>query len=147
MPHFEKHLHKANAFMETLSENLGIEDKDKVYRIFKSVLHTLRDNISIEDSLKVIAQLPFILKAVYVENWSIKALHKKAKHLTDFLNHVKEKENKIYYYDFYNIDVERTCKIVIDVLKNFISEEEMNNIKAAMPKEIKKLFDNEVILI
>lgn len=134
-----------NHFINVLSENLGVSDKDKVYRILKSVLHTLRDNISIDESLQLIAQLPFMMKAVYVENWSVNFRKNKIKHIKDFILNVKERENQIFYYDFLDlIEVEQSCRIVFQTLCNSISEGEVNDIKAILPQELKSLINNEI---
>lgn len=146
--HFEKHLEKANVFMNFISENLGISDKDKVNRIFRSVIHALRDSISFEESLQLIAQLPFILKAVYVENWSAKNKGRKVKHLDDFIEKVMKNDKKNSDNDFYDfIEAERACKIIFNALYDFTSEGEMNDIKSTLPEEIRSLFDTDTVII
>ncbi|MBS1494965.1 MAG: DUF2267 domain-containing protein [Bacteroidetes bacterium] len=141
-------MNKANEFINTLSENLGIEDKEKVYRMFKSVLHTLRDSITLENSLHFLAQLPFILKATYVDNWSHKVKRIKIKHTEDFVKLVKRNDGKAFDYDFLSDgEVERICKIIFSTIGDFISEGEMNNLKSVLPSEIKQLFDSEPVLL
>jgi len=146
--HFEKHLNKANEFVNTLSANLGIADKEKVYRIFKSVLHALRDSISMENSLHFLAQLPFILKASYVENWSHKNNNIKIKHIKDFVHLIKKNDGKAFDFDLLSDnEIKRICSIIFSTIGDFISEGEMESIKSVLPSEIKQLFENEMVLL
>jgi uncharacterized protein (DUF2267 family) len=145
---FEKHLSRVNEFMNVLAANLGIEDKDSVYRILRSVLHTIRDTISLQESLQLMAQLPMFLKGVYAEKWQVKSRKTRVKHVNDFIEKVKQRHGETFLYDFGSSDgAERACRIVFRTLSDFISEGEIKDIRAGLPKDIKVLFDNELVLL
>jgi uncharacterized protein (DUF2267 family) len=137
---FENYAIKGNQFMRELSEKLGFEDEpQRAARILKSVLHTLRDHLTIEESLQMLAQLPMFLKAIYVEGWSAKK-KKKISHISEFLDEVWENDGKSARNDFG--DGEETLADIVMVflmLRNYVSEGEMNNIAAVLPKELKPL--------
>lgn len=146
-PNFEIHLDRINGFMNLLSANLD-RDARETYRILKSVLHTLRDTITLQESLQLMAQLPMFLKGVYAEDWKVKSRGAKIKHISDFVEKVKDKHGKTNNTDFSAPDdVERACRIVFRSLSDFVSKGEINDIRAVLPKDIKALFDNEMILL
>lgn len=104
-----------------LSYRLGIEDKGKVYRIMRSVLHTVRDCVTTEESLKLMAKLPFFAKVVYEENWEARYLKDlpKPKTIQEFMDKVKENHGEFFLgYDFANnSQIEYSCRMVLGLIK------------------------------
>lgn len=98
---FDKYSHKANEILNELSVKLGCpSDKDKAWRILRSVLHALRNRLTAEESLQLIAQLPMYLKALYVDGWKLRKDNYKIKHIDEFLDEVYMESTNTGYYDF-----------------------------------------------
>lgn len=142
---FEKYSHKANEILNELSEKLGCPgDKDKAWRILRSVLHALRNRLTVEESLQLTAQLPMYLKALYVDGWKLRKDSYKIKHIDEFLDEVYMESTNTGYYDFPNSTVVYHSVIsVFSVLRMHISPGEVENIVSTLPRELKSLWNED----
>jgi len=68
---FETYTQEAHAFVNKVALALGTDDPSQASRVITAFFHALRDRISTEESLHFISQLPFFLKAVYVDGWKL----------------------------------------------------------------------------
>ncbi|WP_017731866.1 DUF2267 domain-containing protein [Nafulsella turpanensis] len=141
--YFDEYLNDANRFVNKLSEDLGHpEDSEQTIRLVRAVLHTIRDRISIAESLDFLSQLPMILKALYVEQWTYHEqppLH--YEDLEGFADAVKNQQARLGEKDF---DwPEPTIELVKKVLKNlreYISDGQAIHILEQMPEGVRELF-------
>jgi len=142
---FEKFAKKGNEFLNEIARELGhAHDKAKAGRKLRAILHSMRDQITIEESIQLIAQLPMFLKALYVDNWSLNK-NKKINHINDYIKEVKKYEGNTADLDFINDDeILIATEVIFFVLQKYISEGEMEHIKAVLPKDLKKLLRNEI---
>ena len=145
---FNKFAEKGNSFMKELAKELGYpDDKSKAGRVLKAILHALRNHVSVEESVQLLAQLPMFLKAVYVENWTLRKEPKRVKHLSEFFEEIRKYDGKTANIDFTtDEDMERDISVVFIVLRRYISLGELEDIKAMLPKELKPLL-NSVTMI
>lgn len=143
---FDKFAKKGNQFLNEIAKELGhANDKAKAGRKLRAILHSIRDQITVEESIQLIAQLPMFLKAIYVENWKIRKNKVRVKHLNDYIKEVKKYESNLADFDFINDDeILIATEVVFFVLKKYISEGEMEDIIAVLPKELKLLLRNEI---
>lgn len=143
---FDKYAREGKEFINELAEGLGYpDDQRRAGRVLKSVLHTLRNHLTTEESVQMISQLPMFLKAAYVDNWSIKTTRKRVKHVDDFYNEVLEMNKQTSAYDFPEVDdVNQAVTVVFFMLKKYVSQGELDDIKAVLPTELKSLIDLSV---
>lgn len=143
---FEKYAGKANEFVKDVAERLGDPgDTDKAARVLKAVLHALRNRITIEESLQLIAQLPLFLKGVYVDGWK-HGEYKRKKHISEFVDEIIEEAGATGTYDFPTEESAiKAISAVFAVLKEQVSEGEINDIKAIFPVELKQLWDEQIV--
>ncbi len=140
MSAIDRYVAKANAFLKELAGELGLEypaQKDKALRILRTVLHTLRDRISAEESLDLIAQLPLIIKGIYVDGWRT-STHpiKRFKHVDEFVQAIMERDPN----DFKDPqETLQTIKKVFKVIERHVSEGEIKDIKSVLPEELREL--------
>ena len=67
---FQNFVQDTHEYINELAAKLGHpEEKDRVLKIWRAVMHTIRDRIFLGESLQVVSPLPMILKGIYVENW------------------------------------------------------------------------------
>src|SRR6266508_1562355 len=93
---FEKHAAKANQIVKEIARELGNEDDtNKAGRVLRCVLHALRDTITPEESMHLVSQLPFMLKALYIDGWKMTNKHHKIRHVEDFAEHVYNESLKL----------------------------------------------------
>ena len=135
---FEKYATKGNEFVKLVAEELKIP-RDMAGRIIRAVLHALRNRLSHEESFQLIAQLPMMLKGVYVDGWSFDKDFSRIRHVEDFLDEVRKEDGGLAGYDFgNNIKARFTTSSVFKALSYFVSEGEMNDIIDVLPGEMKE---------
>jgi uncharacterized protein (DUF2267 family) len=67
---FESFAQDAHQYVNDLAQELGHpEEKSRVLKIWRAVMHTVRDRIHLGESFQLMDPLPMIFKGIYVENW------------------------------------------------------------------------------
>ncbi len=149
---FEKYAQKGAEFLNNLAISLGdSEDKDRAGRILRSVFHVLRDHLTLEESFQFLSQLPMALKALYVDSWIPQKHVEKGRTLTHFINEVISEDGGSSWRDFTSAeDVLDAVYAVFSTLRKHVSEGELHNMEAVLPKDMKVLLqkqDNRDIVI
>jgi len=141
---FNKYALKGNKFLKDLAKELGHEeDLSKTGRKLRAVLHALRDQLTMVESLQLLSQLPMFLKAVYVENWKVKDKKKRVKHMDDLIKEIRRYDPRNSDRDFRDDDeVENAAVVIFMVLRKYISLGELEDIRAVLPKDLKYLTGN-----
>lgn len=145
---FDKIAIKGNEFLKDLAKELGYpEDTNKAGRVLKSILHALRNQLTVEESVQLMAQFPLFLKAVYVENWSLRKQDNKPRNMTEFIHEIKKINKQTAQHDFKtDDDVDNAIAVVFMSLRKYVSLGELEDIKAVLPKDL-KLIVNNVLMI
>ena len=134
---FEKYVAKGNEFVHLVADDLQIP-RDKAGRIIRAVLHALRNRLSHEESFQLLAQLPMVLKGVYVDGWHFDKDFNRISHIDDFLDEVRKEDGGLAGYDFgNNKKAAKAVSAVFKAMNYFISEGEMNDITDVLPVELK----------
>ncbi|RMD46233.1 MAG: DUF2267 domain-containing protein [Aquificota bacterium] len=148
---FEKYVATGNDFIKEVAEELtgkGREeiaesDKEKALRITRAVLHGIRNRLMPEEFVNFISQLPMCLKAIAVDGWKIDKAPEKIKHVDEFVEEVYKEDGKVAPRDFGNQEEARKAiKAVLRVMKRHISDGEIKDIEAEMPKQLKEFIEN-----
>jgi uncharacterized protein (DUF2267 family) len=139
----EKIIQKGNEFLNEIATALGNpDDQDHAYRVLSAVFNALRNRITVEESVHLIAQLPMLIKAFYVDGWKISSNQRSSSTLEGFLECVKDQNPRTAGRDFgNNEDTRKAVEAVIKVLKNYVTEGEINHIKAQLPEEIAEILE------
>lgn len=136
---FSKHEEHTYLFLKEVAHELESKDLNHVGRVVTAVLHTLRDHLSITESIQFISQLPLYVKAVYVEKWK-PSKHSRVKHVDDFLNEVRSNSGHTANVDFKNNETTKeSIKAVFRVIRKYVSNGEVEDVKSQLPHEIGKL--------
>lgn len=138
---FNMYAQKASLYVKEVAEELGYpEDKEMALRVLRAVFRTLRNKIPPQESLELIAQLPMLIKALYVDGWTMREEPRKIRHLEHFLDEVRKQGGATGEYDFGDdFDAEISVKAVFRVLRNHVSEGEMEDITKTLPAELRPL--------
>ena len=133
---FEKYAAKGNEFLQLVAQDLEIP-REKAERIVRVVLHALRNRLSHEESFQLMAQLPMVLKAVYVDGWKFSKEFKRISNVEDFLDEIRKEDKNMAGYDLGNNSKARTVvAAVFKAMNYFVSEGEMNDMEAVLPQEL-----------
>ncbi|HLF64737.1 MAG TPA: DUF2267 domain-containing protein [Saprospiraceae bacterium] len=135
-------------FVKELATELGYPaDYNRTARVMRSVFHTVRDILSPEESVELLAQLPMFLKAVYVEGWSLKPKKDRIRSVSQFITAVRLHDRTASERDFASDEeVELAVVVIFNVLHKYVSLGEMEDIRAVLPKEIKPLL-NQILMV
>ncbi|TNE60409.1 MAG: DUF2267 domain-containing protein [Bacteroidetes bacterium] len=138
---FNKYIQDGEHFVNEVAKILGKpEDKAKGGRVLRAVLHALRNRITPNESLQMIAQLPMLIKAIYVDGWRFSNEARELRHLGDFIEAVREAGGRATLNDFVtDYETEVAIRAVFRVLRNYVSEGEIADILATLPAELKPL--------
>lgn len=138
---FNQYATEANTFLKDYARELNMEDNpEKAGRILMATLHGLRYMISVEESLQFISQLPMFLKAAYVNGWSIKRDRRKIRNMEDFIFLVRSFDGVTSVYDFESDEVaEEYINATFLMLRKYVSTGEMDDLKDALPKNLKQM--------
>ena len=137
---FERFAPDANRFVNEVAAELnGPPEEGFAYRITRSVLHTVREVLSPEESCHLMAQLPFMLKAVYVDGWKI-GPKRRIHSMQEFLACLRDNSARPGV-DFGN-DEEAVQKVqrVLAVLQRQVSTGEIADVIDQFPGELKELW-------
>ncbi len=143
--HFYSYARKGYEFIDEVARELNTDDTDKASRITRSVLRALRNRLTIEESFHFIAQLPMVLKAVYVDGWKMSLQFDKLKHISDFISEVIKEDDASAWKDFSDQEEVKSAIIaVFRVLSNHISPGEVNNILEVLPEDLQLIVQAQV---
>ena len=145
---FEKYAASGNLILKEIAEELHKPgNKEIAGKLLRAVLHTLRDIIPMEESLQFIAQLPLVLKGVYVDGWTPQKKHEKIRTIDVFVEKVFERAAISPRIHFHGFDTEEDIvKSVLRVLKRHVSSGEIADIQSGMPRKLLELWDEPVWL-
>lgn len=138
---YEQYAHEARKFVKEIASELGDPNNtDQAERIMMSVMHALRDLLTPEESLHLIAQLPMLLKAIYVNGWHL-GPRERVKSMDEFIESLMLKNPGAAAQDFGNDEkaIERT-KAVFTVLRNHLAIGEVKDIVSQLPPELAELW-------
>ncbi|NER16797.1 DUF2267 domain-containing protein [Spongiivirga citrea] len=145
---FNQYAAEGNTFLKQYAKQIGLPDNpDRAGRVLTAILHGLRSIISVEESLQLIAQLPMFLKAVYVNGWSIKAHKEKVKNVEGFIDLIRTFDGKTSLYDFESNEIaEDYITSTFMMLKQYVSDGEMEDIRGELPKALKGIIFNHIFI-
>lgn len=141
---FSKYAVKANEFLSDVAEKLGDrDDKARASRVIRAFFHSIRNHITLEENFQLLAQLPLILKGLYVDGWMPLKQKPKSSTKNSFIEEMVN-EDRSAGDDFTNPgEVIFSAKAVFGALGKYISKGELEDIKNVLPHELKELVSND----
>lgn len=141
---YQLYAEKAQQIIKEVAEELGFpEDHELAERMLRAVLHALRSRLTIQESIQMMAQLPMLLKAIYVDGWKYKEKPERKKYIGDFVRDVIHEDFPLGHYDIRTSkDGENAIRAVLKVIRNHVSEGEIQDVMAVMPKDLQPLWES-----
>ena len=136
LPIFDKAIQDANIWVNEVMDELGWDDKQRAYNLLRSTLHVLRDRLSVNEGAQLAAQLPTLIRGIYFEGYRPSNPMTKIRRKDEFVSAVQE---AIGPGAGDNLDEAVTA--TLNVIADHVSEGEMDDIKASLPKEMHDLWD------
>jgi uncharacterized protein (DUF2267 family) len=132
---FDTTVHKTNAWLKDLMQELGPPDRHRAYRSLRAALHALRDRLTVEEVAQFGAQLPMLIRGFYYEGWDPTDVPRKERHLEQFLARI---EQGLRGDD--NLPPEVVARAVFAVLERRVTEGEIEDVKHILPEPIRQLW-------
>jgi len=117
-------------------DELGWQNEQKAERALKATLHALRDRLVVTEAVQLAAQFPTLIRGMYYENWRPTTTPVKERKKLEFLAHVAACFN-----EGEDVDAEEIVRAVFTVLRMRVTKGEIDDIRHALPKEIRDLWD------
>jgi uncharacterized protein (DUF2267 family) len=129
---FDATVHKTNAWLKELMQELNMGDRQKAYLAMRAVLHALRDRITVEQVAQFGAQLPMLVRGFYYEGWDPTGKPLKVRHQEEFFAQIGREVSKDSRV--------RLANAVFALLARRVSEGEIQDVKHVLPAELRSLW-------
>ncbi|MFW6285773.1 MAG: DUF2267 domain-containing protein [Nanoarchaeota archaeon] len=131
---FDKDLEKANKWLKDIQDKTRLSESE-AFSVFKGTLHELRDRLTPIEGAHFASELPRIIRGLFYEQWNPKNLPIKY-NKSEFISRIHS-----YTGNDPNIIPESLVKDMFEVLKNKISQGEINDVKNLLPLRFQELFN------
>jgi uncharacterized protein (DUF2267 family) len=132
---FQTTLQKTDQWMQDVMEELGPDDPTKAYHSLRAVLHALRDRLMPGEVMDISAQMPMLIRGLFLEGWKATKPSGSLDSQEDFFAAVTE-ELQVPA----DVGAEDSVHAVFRVLEKRISCGEIGDIKAMLPDALQPLW-------
>ena len=129
-----------HTWINDLDERVGWNNKARTYRLLKAVLHALRDWSRTEEAADLAAQLPGLLRGAYYEQWRPATTPVKKRGKADFIARVEES-----FRTDPLVHPSQAIMAVFELLSEKISAGEINDVRHALPEELRHLWPEHYV--
>jgi len=131
---FDTIIQKTNEWLNGIMDELGC-DRHMAYLALRAVLHALRDRLTVEESAQLAAQLPTLIRGFYYEGWTPAGKPRRT-HEWEFLHAIQAS---------FSVSPERpdpklVARAVLTVLSRHVSQGEVEDVIAILPKDLQALW-------
>lgn len=137
---FESTLHKTNTWLKDILAELNWNDSDheRAFHALRAVLHALRDRLTVEESSDFAAQLPMLVRGFYYECWNPAKRPVDKRRKESFFDQVA-----LAYADDITADAEAVTRAVFAVISKHVTNGEIDDVRASLPKQIRELWPDK----
>jgi len=128
---FSKSLQKTDIWLKDAARELNWKDQHKTYTALRSVLHALRDRMTTREAVQLGAQLPSVIRGFYYDGWTMPEHPFRDRTKYGFLSQIQNEFGKVHDGE---IDTARVASAILRVLNARISEGEIDDIRAILPR-------------
>jgi uncharacterized protein (DUF2267 family) len=126
LPVFDQTLRKTNAWLNAVTDALGSGDRHRAYQALRGP----------NEAAQLGAQLPLLLRGTYYEGWHPAGKPLKERNREHFLDHVRA--------DITQGDAEDVVRAVFEVIGQFISAGEIDDIVWMLPEGVRDLWPEAI---
>ena len=135
IPHIEASVYTANVWLKELAQELGWDDRERVYHALRAVLHALRNRLTVDEAADLGAQLPLLIRGLYYEGWDPSSTPVRERRKEVFLHHIAAD-----FRDDPGADPEGIAWAVFKLLERHVSTGEIKDVLHVLPREIRSLW-------
>ena len=132
---FDHTVQLTHEWINELTERLDWQDKKRAYRLLRESLQALRDWLGVNEAANLGAQLPMLLRGAYYDGWHPAGTPVAERSKEDFLARIDQA------FETNPIDkTEIAVGAVFELLNKRISRGEVDDVRNALPKQIRALW-------
>ena len=128
-------IHKTNVWLKELLWELEWPSRPRAWSGLRAVLHALRDRLTFEEAFDLAAELPMVVRGMYVEGWDRRRRPLKLRTKEDFLTLVAE--NLVRAPD---VDPEPLTRAVFGLLARHVDSGEIGHVRSMLPEPVRRLW-------
>ena len=133
---FDETLQLTNSWLKEIMFGLKTDDRAAAYRALRSTLHALRDRLSVEEGAHLAAQLPLMVKGVFYDGWKPSHCGNGDRSADAFLAPIWD-----VFDNDPNVDAADVARTVFSVLDQHISHGQMEQVRHALPKQVRDVLE------
>lgn len=137
---FDRSLHKTNAWLKELMEEMNWRDRNRALAAFRAALHALRDVLPLAEVTDLGAQLPILIRGIYYENWHYNPRPVKLKTSWEFYDLVRKNLGR-GISRFTNEEIQSFTRAVFRILAAHVSEGQMSDIRGTLNRRLQFLIE------
>jgi uncharacterized protein (DUF2267 family) len=134
LQNIDKAASAAQEWVDDLARRLDWHDRERVYLVLIAALHGLRDCVGREEAVYIGANLPTLLRGLYYEGWHPGG-HPEARSRRAFLERIHDGVHRDPA-----VDAEQVARAVLALLAARLPAAEIEDAKAATPRELHNLW-------
>jgi uncharacterized protein (DUF2267 family) len=137
---FARSIQKTDIWLKQAARELKWRDRHRAFIALRAVLHALRDRVTNREVVQLGAQLPTVIRGIYYEGWTLpdKPVRDRTKY--SFLSEIQKSFGKISVAD---VDTAEVARAILRLLSTKISEGEIDDIRAVLPKTLAEFWPDE----
>ena len=133
---FDKTLETTHVWLKEIMADIG-PDKHVAWKVLSTVLHKIRDRLTVNLAAHLGAQLPLLVRGVYYDQYEPSKMPGECRNRDDFIQEVAE-----WLSDTRPVDPELAVRSVFKVLTKHVSEGQVRNVKEALPRSVRQMWDD-----
>ena len=132
---YDRTLDTTHIWLNEICNDLG-PDKQVAWKVLSTVLHKLRDRLTVNLAAHLGAQLPLLIRGIYYDQFEPGHMPSELRSREDFVGEVAE-----WLSDTRPVDPGEAVRSVFRVLSRHISEGQINKVRDALPKSLRRLWE------
>jgi uncharacterized protein (DUF2267 family) len=129
-------VHTTNVWLNGIMQELHTLDRQEAFQAMRATLHVLRDRLPVDEAAHLAAQLPMVVRGVYYEGWRPAGKPDKCRDRKEFFGKMQQELT----HEELRRDPERTFRAVARTLSQHVTGGEVDEVKQALPAEIRQLW-------
>ena len=131
---FDKSLQTTNIWLDEIMKETG-PDRRAAWHVLSAVLHAVRDRVPFELAIHLGAQLPLLVRGAYYDRWKPAREPERYRSLNEFLERVGEGLSNAH-----PVNRMLAVTVVFSVLARHLSPGQLENVRDALPKDVRALW-------
>lgn len=122
-------------WLDQLQEELGWDDRTKVYLLLRETLHALRDFMTVDEASDLATHLPLLISAIYLEGWQPQHPSAHQRSVEVFFQRVQ----RPFEWDLPRVVPQEAAQAVFKVLGRQIAVGGVDHLGAVVPRFLQEV--------